>query len=314
MLSGAAVLCPRAAEAQQAGSGYRIGFLRNGPPPPAYIEGFRQGLRELGYVEGRNISIEYGLAPNADQLPGVAAELVSRNVNVIIAAGATAIPAAKNATLTIPIVFVTAADPVAAGLVASLPRPGGNVTGFYGIDADLMGKRLELLREAIPGLSRVAILCHATNPGNAEWLRQAELGASALGLRLQVTTVRDPGDFERSFVEMRDSGAVIQLGDSLFTSHPRQLVELAARKQLPVMYGIRDFVEVGGLIAYGADFPDQYRRAAAYVERILNGVKPADLPVQQPTKFELVINAKTASAIGIALPPSLLARADEVIE
>jgi putative tryptophan/tyrosine transport system substrate-binding protein len=303
-----------AAEAQPAKPVYRIGFLRNGPPPETFIGGFRQGLRELGYVEGQNINIEYGLAGSAEQLPDAAAELVRRNVDVIIASGTPPVVAAKNATRTIPIVFVASIDPIATGVVASLARPGGNVTGFALISADLMGKRLELLREVVPGLSRVAVLSQAMNPGNAEYIGQAQLAAPALGLQLQIMAVRDPGDFERAFTEMRGAGAVLQLDDVLFTSYRRQTVDLAAKNQLPVMYGTRLFVDAGGLMAYGSDIPDHYRRAATYVDKILKGAKPADLPVQQPTKLELVINLKTAKELGLTLPPSVLARADEVIE
>jgi putative ABC transport system substrate-binding protein len=302
-----------AVEAQHAPI-HRIGFLRNGPPPESFIGAFRQGLRELGYVDGQNINIEYGLADSEEQLPNAAAELVRRNVDVIIASGTPPVVAAKNATRTIPIIFVAAIDPVATGVAASLARPGGNVTGFALMSADLMGKRLELLTEILPGLSRVAVLSQATNPGNTEYIGQAELGGRALGLQLQVKAVHDPSDFERAFSEMRGAGAVVQLDDVLFTSHRSQMVKLAARNQLPVMYGLRDFADVGGLMAYGADLPDQYRRAATYVDKILKGAKPADLPVQQPVKFDLVINLKTAKELGLTVPPSVLARADEVIE
>jgi putative ABC transport system substrate-binding protein len=303
-----------AAEAQPAKPVYRIGFLRNGPPPESFIGGFRQGLRELGYVEGQNINIEYGLAGSADQLPDTAAELVRRNVDVIIASGTPPVVAAKTATRTIPIVFVAAIDPIATGLADSLARPGGNVTGFALIEADLMGKRLELLREIVPGLSRVAVLSQSINPGNAEYVRQAELAARALGLQLQVIAVHDPGDFERAFTEIRDAGAVIQLADVLFTSYRREMVELAVKHQLPVVYGLREFVDAGGLLAYGPDIPDHYRRAAIYVDKILKGAKPADLPVQQPTKLELVINLQTARAMRLEIPRAILALADEVIE
>jgi len=315
LLAGAMGGRPSAVHAQQkAMPSYRIGFLCNGPPPEPFMGGFRQGLREFGYVEGQNISIEYGLAGNADLLPDAAAELVHRNVDLIIASGTPPVVAAKNATRTIPIVFVAAIDPIATGVVVSLARPGGNVTGFALIEADLMGKRLELLREIVPGLSRVAVLSQVANPGNADYIEQAKLAASVLGLQLQVIAVRDAGDFERAFTEMRGVGAVIQLADVLFTSYQKQIVELAASNQLPVMYGTRLFVDVGGLMVYGPDIPDHYRRAAAYVDKILKGAKPADLPVQQPTKLELVINLKTARAIGLEIPPSILARADEVIE
>jgi putative ABC transport system substrate-binding protein len=314
LILGSLLASISAAEAQQAGPVYRIGFLRNGPPPETFIDGLRQGLRELGYVEGQNISIEYGLAGSADQLPEAAAELVRRNVDVIIASGTPPVPAAKNATRTIPIVFVAAIDPVATGVVASLARPDGNVTGFALIEADLMGKRLELLREVVPGLSRVAVLSQAKNPGNAEYIRQAELAAQALGIQLQVVAVREPGDFERAFVEMRGTGAVIKLADVLFTSYQEQIVELAARNQLPVVYGARFFADAGGLMAYGADLRDQYRRAATYVDKILKGAKPADLPIQQPVKFELVINLKTARALGLEIPRTILLLADDVME
>ena len=305
---------PLTAMAQPAGKVYRIGFLRNGPPPTTFIEGFRQGLRELGYVEGQNITLDYGLAGSADQLFDAATELVRRKVDVMIASGTPPVPVAKRATKTIPIIFVASIDPVATGLVASLARPGGNLTGFAGTHADLMGKRLELLRETITKLSRVAVLSHQTNPGNTEYIRQAELAARALGVPLQLLTVRDAGDFERAFGEARGASALIQLDDVIFTSHRKQIVELAVKNQLPAIYGFREFVDAGGLMAYGPDWPDLYRRAATYVDKILRGARPADLPIEQPTKFELVINMKTAKALGLTIPPSLLLRADHVIE
>jgi ABC-type uncharacterized transport system substrate-binding protein len=314
MLAVASFATPLAAEAQPAGKVYRLGFLRNGPPPETFVEGLRQGLRELGYVEGQHISIEYGLARSADELPSAAARLVSLKVDVILASGTPPVPVAKSATKTIPIVFVASIDPVATGVVASLARPGGNVTGLAGIHADLMGKRLELLREAVPRLSRVAVLSHAANPGNAQYIKQGELAAQALGLQLQIVAVRDAGDLERAYAEARRAGAVVQLDDVLFTTHRRRVVELAARHQLPAMYGFREFVDAGGLMAYGPDYPDLYRRAATYVDKILKGANPADLPVEQPTKFDFVINLKTAKALGLTIPPSILARADEVIE
>jgi putative ABC transport system substrate-binding protein len=239
---------------------------------------------------------------------------VSLKVDVILASGTPPVPAAKSATKTIPIVFVASIDPVATGVVASLARPGGNVTGFAGIHSDLMGKRLELLGEAVHKLSRVAVLSHATNPGNAEYIRQTELAARALGVQVQLLAVRDAGDFERVFSEARGASAVIQLDDVIFTSHRRQVVELAARHRLPTMYGFKEFVHAGGLMAYGPDYPDLYRRAATYVDKILKGANPADLPIEQPAKFELVINLKTARVLGLAIPPSLLVRANQVIE
>ncbi len=311
---GAGFAAPLAAEAQQAEKVYRVGFLRNGPPPDTFIEGLRRGLRDLGYFEGQNLSIEYGLADSADQLPNVAARLVRLNVDVLLASGTPPVPVAKSATQKIPVVFIASIDPVATGIVASLARPGGNVTGFAGIHADLMGKRLELLREAVHRQSRVAVMFQATNPGNAQYLRQAEIAARALGIQLQLLAVRKADDFERVFGEARGAGGLIQFDDVIFTSHRRQLVELAVKHQLPAMYGAREFVDAGGLISYGPDYPDLYRRSATYLDKIFRGAKPADLPVEQPTKFELVINLKTAKALGLTIPPSLLLRADQVTE
>jgi putative ABC transport system substrate-binding protein len=300
--------------AQQPGAVYRIGWLRNGRPPESFVQALREGLRQLGYVEGQNIAIEYGLAESAERLPEAAAELVRRKVDVIIASGTPPVPAAKNATTTIPIVFVASIDPIATGTVASLAHPGGNITGFTLMSAELMGKRLELLRDIVPGLSRVAVLSQTANPGNAEYLRQAELAAPALGLQLQPIAVHGAADFDQAFVQMRGAGALIQLEDVLFTSHRKQLVELASRNRLPAMYGFREFADAGGLIAYGPDLSDQYRQAAAYIDKILKGAQPGDLPVQQPTKLPLLINLKTARAIGLNIPQLILARADEVIE
>ena len=311
---GAGFAAPLAAEAQQAEKVYRVGFLRNGPPPDTFIEGLRRGLRDLGYFEGQNLSIEYGLADSDDQLPNVAARLVRLNVDVLLASGTPPVPVAKSATQKIPVVFIASIDPVATGIVASLARPGGNVTGFAGIHADLMGKRLELLREAVHRLSRVAVMFQATNPGNAQYLRQAEIAARALGIQLQLLAVRKADDFERVFGEARGAGGLIQFDDVIFTSHRRQLVELAVKHQLPAMYGAREFVDAGGLISYGPDYPDLYRRSATYLDKIFRGAKPADLPVEQPTKFELVINLKTTKALGLTIPPSLLLRADQVTE
>ena len=304
----------RTADSQQTGKMYRLGFLRNGPPPETFIEGLRRGLRELGYVEGRNITIEYGVTRTADELPAAAARLVNLKVDVILASGTPPVPVAKNATKTVPIVFVASIDPVAAGVAASLSRPGGNITGFSGVHSELMGKRLELLGEAVPKLSRLAILSHATNPGNTEYIKQAERAAKALGIHVQLLAVRDAGDFERVFSEARGASALIQLDDVIFTSHRRQVVDLAVKHRLATMYGFKEFVDAGGLMAYGPDYPDLYRRAATYADKIFRGANPADLPIEQPTKFELVINLKTAKALGLVIPPSLLIRASQIIE
>jgi putative tryptophan/tyrosine transport system substrate-binding protein len=309
-----ALAAPVAGAESQAIKAQRIGFLRNGQPPRTFLDGLRQGLRELGYVEGQNILIEFGLTETSDQLAEAAAALVRRNVDVLLASGTPPVPAAKRATSTIPIVFVASIDPVATGVVISLARPGGNVTGFAGTHADLMGKRIQLLREIVPKLARVAIMAHAANPGNVEYIRQADLAARASGIALQYSMVQDAGDFDRAFTAARGCNALIQLDDVVFTSHRQQVVELAVKHQLPAMYGFREFVDAGGLMAYGPDWPDLYRRAAGYIDRILKGTKPADLPVQQAEKFELVINLKTAKALGLTIPPSLLVRADHVIE
>jgi putative ABC transport system substrate-binding protein len=314
ILAWALLAAPLATEAQPRGKVYRIGFLRNGPPPETFIEGLRRGLRELGYIEGENISIEYGLTERADQLSSAAARLLRLNIDALLVSGTPPVPVAKLATQTVPVVFVASIDPVATGIVASLARPGGNITGFVGIHSDLMGKRLELLRETVPRLSRVAVLFHATNPGNAQYLGQAELAARAVGAQLQLLAVRNAGDFERVFSEARGASALIQLDDVIFTTHRRQVVEFALKYQLAAMYGFREFVDAGGLMAYGPDYPDLYRRAATYLDRIFKGAKPADLPIEQPTKFELVINLKTAKALGLTIPPAVLARADEVIQ
>lgn len=305
--------CAAIAEAQQVGKVNRIGFLRVGPPPTTWIEGFRQGLRELGYLEGQNITIEYGLARSAAQVPDVAAELVRLKVDVLVASGTPSVLPARNATSTIPVVFVAAIDPVATGVTASLARPGGNLTGVTAMHADLTGKRLELLKELLPKLSRIAVLVR-DHPGHAQYVQEAELAARTLGAQLQVLAVRDPRDFEGAFSAARGASALLQVDDAMFTAHRTQLAELALKNRLPTMYGFSDMVEAGGLMAYGPHYEDLYRRAATYVDKILKGRKPADLPVEQPIKFELVISLKTAKQIGLTIPPNLLYRADKVIK
>jgi putative ABC transport system substrate-binding protein len=310
----ATLAAPRLGDSQPASRGHRIGLLRNGPPPPTFLEGLRQGFRDLGYVWGQTVSIEYGLAETADALPDAAAKLVRLKVDVILASGTPPVPAARDATRSIPIVFVASIDPVAAGIVTSLARPGGNITGLVGIHSELMGKRLELLHDVVPKLSRAGVMFHATNPGNAQYLSQLEVAARALGIQLQRLPVRDAGDLERAFKDARGVGGLVQLDDVLFTSHTRQVVELALRSQLAAVYGFKEFVQAGGLLAYGPDYPDLYRRAATYMDRIFRGARPADLPIEQPTKFELAVNLGTAKALGVAIPPALLARADQILE
>jgi putative ABC transport system substrate-binding protein len=313
----AALVLPLASEAQQVGNVARIGILRSGSPPDPFVEAFRHGLRELGYVEGRNIVIEYRWANGRDeQLPALAADLVRVKVDVIVASGLPALLASKHATSEIPIVMAASGDPVRFGLVTSFSRPGGNVTGFAVQNDELAGKWVQLLKEAIPGVSRVAALADR-NVARSQQISTAEVAARSVGVRLQVLRVDRPDDFEATFVEAKRSRAqaLIILSSPFFSTHRARLVELAARHRLPTMYHQREFVEgSGGLISYGADFHDLFRRAATYVDKILKGAKPGDLPVEQPSKFELVINLRTAKALGMTMPLSLLQRADQVIE
>jgi len=274
----------------------------------------------LAYVEGRNVVIEYRDAEGKlERLPALAAELVALKVDVIVALGTPPALAAKQATRTIPIVFFAAADPVTDGLVTGLARPGGNVTGLSTLAPDLVGKRLELLKQAVPGVSRVAVLWHPGATGERtekDMLKEAEVAARALGVRLQFVEARGPADFDRASSEMTRAraGALTVLTSSMFLNERRRLVDLAAKTRLPAVYPLREFVDAGGLMAYGSDVADLFRRGTTYVDRILKGAKPGDLPVEQPTKFELVINLKTAKALGLTIPPSVLARANQVVE
>ena len=310
-----AVLCaPLATEAQPAGRIPRIGILRTGSPPDPLVEAFRQGLRELGYVEGQDIGLEYRWAQGRDErLPALAADLARLKVDVIVAGGSQA-QIARRATTTIPIVMPVANDPVGASLVSSLARPGGNVTGLAFLSEELPGKWVELLKETLPGASRVAVLWHpATEAGQ---LKVAEAAARSLGVHLRPLKVQRSDDLLNAFAEAQKdrAEALITLSSPFFYAHRARLVGLAAKYRLPTMYHQREFViDSGGLMSYGPNLRDLFRRAATYVDKILKGAKPADLPVEQPTKFELVVNLKTAKALGLTIPPSLLARADEVI-
>ena len=304
---------PFAAEAQPAVKVPRIGFLANVRSPGT--EAFQKGLRELGYVEGQNIIVEWRLAEGRfERLPEFAAELVRLKVDVIYAPADPYVEVARKATTTIPIVFAVVADPVGRGFVQSLARPGGNITGLTNVSRELAGKRLELLKETVAGVSRIGVL---TNPATSAltW-PETEAAARALGVQLLVQEAREVGDLEGAFAAMKRGGvaAVIKLPDAMFYAQRRRIADLALKHRLPVMSAFRDFVEAGGLMAYGADIGDLIRRSATYVDKILKGAKPADLPVEQPTKFELVINTKTAKAIGLTVPLSLLFRADHVIE
>jgi len=287
---------------------------------PHFQEAFRQGLRDLGYVEGRNLVIEYRDAEGKfDRLPALAAELVALNVDVIVAPIGVAALAAKQATRTIPIVFTSVADPVTDGVVTSLARPGGNVTGLSIFNPELVGKCLQLLTQAVPGLSRVAALwAQGTYDERMEkdMLKGAEVAARALGVRLQFVEARGPEDFDRAFSDMTSAGAggLTTLPSLILFNERRRLVDLAAKNRLPAVYYVRQFVDAGGFMAYGVNGADLTRRAATYVDKILKGAKPADLPVEQPTKFELIINLKTAKTLGLTVPPLLIAQADAVIE
>jgi putative ABC transport system substrate-binding protein len=309
------------AQAQQPGKVPRIGYLANSLSSNTgkqNIAAFHQGLRELGYVEGQNAYIERRSAEGERvRLPKLAAELVRLNVDVIVAAGGTETAlAAKEATNTVPIVMTNVGNPVARGLVASLARPGGNVTGLTSASPDLAGKRLELLKESVPRLTRVAVLYQAANRGNTANLKETELAAQGLGVKLQSQAVANPGEFEKAFsaITKGRAEALIVLRNTFFGDHLTRIIEFTRKSHLPTMYYAALEVEAGGLMSYGPRYTDLYRRAATYVDKILKGAKPADLPVEQPTKFELIINLKAAKQIGLTIPPNVLARADRVIK
>jgi putative ABC transport system substrate-binding protein len=307
------------AQAQQPTKIPHIGFQLDAPASSATarIEAFRQGLRELGYVEGKNIVIEYRYAEgNLDRLPALAAELVRLNVDVIVTGGAANTRAAQEATKIIPIVMALDSDPLGAGFVASLARPGGNITGLSTLAPEITGKQLELLKEIVPKLSRLAVLGNSTTPVNAQALREIELPAGAFRVKLQYLDIRDPKDIETAFraASKGRAEALLALASPLFVLQRTQLTDLALKNLLPAIYDRREFVDDGGLMSYGTNFADMSRRAATYVDKILKGAKPADLPVEQPTKFELIINLRTAKQIGLKIPPNVLARADKVIK
>jgi putative ABC transport system substrate-binding protein len=323
ILALAGLFNPLAAETQQADKIVRIGYLslNLAAADPRMREAFRQGLRDLGYVEGRNLLIEYRDAKGKPEVfPALAAELVALKVDVIVTTGGSlAALAAKQATTSLPIVFTAVGDPVAEGLVTSLARPGGNVTGLSLLAPDLVGKGLEQLKQAVPGVSRVALLLKPDSmPDRArkDRLNAADVAARALGLRLQIVEARGPANFDRAFSDMTRARAeaLTVLSTPVFDSERGRLVDLAAKNRLPTVYSFRTYVEAGGLMSYGPNIADSFRRAATYVDKILKGAKPSDLPVEQPTKFELVINLKTAKALGLTIPQSVLGRADQIIE
>jgi len=305
-------------QAQQPNKVPRIGYLAaSSATDLARIDAFRRGLRELGYEEGKNIAIEYRYAEGKrDRLPALADELVRLNVDVIFTGGANATHAAKKATSTIPIVMAQSPDPVAEGFVASLANPGGNITGLSSLAPELIGKRLELLKEIVPGLSRVAVFGTSTSAGNARSLRETEDAARAFGIKLQYLDVLTRKDFETAFraaKKGRADAVFMMVWGAVLNPHRIEFAELAVKSRVPVMYGEREHVEAGGLMTYGVSEIDLNRRAATYMDKILKGAKPADLPVEQPKKFELVINLKAAKQIGLTIPPNVLARADKVI-
>jgi putative ABC transport system substrate-binding protein len=319
-VGASAVAWPLAADAQQASKIARIGYLASNLGNQGPVEAFRQGLRDLGYIEGRNVVIEYRDAQGKlEPLQALAAELVALKVDVIVASSTAAALAAKQVTTVVPIVFGTVPDPVATGLVASLARPGGNVTGLSNLNADLVGKGLEYLTQAVPGIRRVAVL---SQPGafgertERDMLKAAEVAAGVLGIQLQFVEARGPADIDKAFSEITSAraDALTVLVSGMLLGERIRLVDLAARNRLPAIYTFRELVDAGGLMSYGTSLADLFRRAASYVDKIIKGAKPADLPVEQPMKLELVINLKAAQALGLTVPPTLVVRADQVIE
>jgi putative tryptophan/tyrosine transport system substrate-binding protein len=307
------------AQAQQPTKILRIGCLSaiSISANAARIEAFRQGLRELGYVEGKNIVIDWRYAEGKlDRLPALAAELVRLKVNIIVTTGPQSTRAAKEATVTIPIVMANEADPVASGVVASLARPGGNITGLSVMAPEISGKRLELLKEIVPRLARVAVFGTSAQPGNAQSLKETELAAGAFKVQLQYLDVLDTRDIETAFREAskKRADAFLVLQSPVFSSQRKQIAELAVKSRLPAIYPQTEYTEAGGLMYYDASTTDLFRRVATYVDKILKGAKPADLPVEQPTKFEFIINLKAAKQIGLTIPSNVLARADKVIK
>ena len=319
-LAGTLLAAPCGAAAQVTGKIWRVGFLEAGAPTanPQFMEAFRRGMNALGYVEGQNVVILDRWADGqVDRFPALLSELVRLKVDVIVVGSTGGALAAKAATTTIPIIFVGVQDPLGAGLVASMARPEGNLTGFSLAEEDgLVGKRLEIFKEMVPAMSRLALLFNPAAPTGAPRLKDARSAASKLGVTLELFEVRDAKDLDGIFAAMTKNriGALMVIADPLTVRNRKAIVALAASKRIPAMYSFLEFAQVGGLVAYGASVPELFRRAATYVDKILKGAKPADLPVEQPTKFELVINLKTANALGLRIPQSLLQRADDVIQ
>lgn len=307
----------RDAHAQQQfpGKVYRIGFPSQGQPPKAWVEALQESLRERGYVEGRNLVGEFRSTDGSlDRLPQFADELVRLKVDIIVARASSGATAAKRATTTIPVVFAGVYAPVEVGLVSNLAQPGGNLTGIAVNASDMAAKRVQLLKELVPRLKRVAMLSHPAHPSNPVQVQGAEAAASALGVHLDVVPVRSPEDFDGALRVLSGIDGLLHSDTPLFATYRARLAEAAARSRLPAIFPSKAYVEAGGLMSYGADLPDLYRHVAIHVDKILKGAKPADLPVEQPTKFELVINLKTAKVLGLTVPPSMLVRANQVLE
>jgi putative ABC transport system substrate-binding protein len=303
------------AQQQPPGKVYRIGFLSQGQPPKAWVDALQEGLRERGYVEGRNLVWEFRSTDGSlDRLPQFAEELVRLKVDIIVARASSGATAAKRATTTIPVVFAGVYAPVEVGLVSNLARPGGNLTGVAVNASDMAAKRVQLLKELVPTLKRVAMLSHPAHPSNPVQVQGAEAAASALGVHLDVVPVRSADDFDGALRALSRIDGLLHSDTPLFATHRVRLAEAAARSRLPAIFPSKAYVDAGGLMSYGADLPDLYRQVAIHVDKILKGAKPADLPVEQPTKFELVINLKTAKVLGLTIPPSVLVRADQVVE
>jgi putative ABC transport system substrate-binding protein len=316
-VSASVLLAPLAAEAQPARSAARVGYLETGEVRPRPWEAFKGRLRELGHVEGRTVAFEIRAADGrSDRLPALAAELVRLKVDVILTAGTAAARAAKEATATIPIVMATGGDPVGLGLVATLGRPGGNVTGLTTLSRELSAKRLEMLREALPQATRIALLWHRTSDIDALTKRETEEAARAAKVTLTLHDVDGPADFDRAFAAIAAErvGGLLVASSAMFYAPRRRLAELGLKHRIPTVFAFREYVEAGGLMAYGPSYAELFQRAAGYVDKILKGARPAELPIEQPTTFDLAVNLKTAKALGLTLPPSVLARAAEVIQ
>ena len=318
VLAAVVLAAPLTAGAQQPTKIWRVGWLQPSPSPSPGHASFRQGMRELGYLEGQNVKFEDRFADgHFDRLPGLAADLARLSLDVIVAVAPGAIRAASEATRTVPIVMAfSGVDPVKAGFVASLNRPGSNVTGLTMLAPELSAKRLEILTQAVPSATRVGVLGYRANPGAAEQLAAIERAAERLGLTMHVGWTERPGAYDQVFARLAKErvSAVLILTDTVLATDRRQIVETATKHRLPTFFDFRESAEAGGLLSYGVNNLDLYRQAARFVDRILKGAKPADLPVEQPTKFELVVNLKTAKALGLTIPPSVLARADQIIE